>query len=65
MHSTYHRCLAGVLVLAALPSLPRAGDVMTYVFHVPESALDVRYAYHWEILRTALEKTKAGSGRPG
>src|SRR6059036_175144 len=31
---------------------------MTYVYHPPESSLDVRYLYHWEILRTALEKTK-------
>ncbi|MEA2238349.1 MAG: hypothetical protein QOC81_3073 [Thermoanaerobaculia bacterium] len=30
---------------------------MTYVYHAPESPLDVRYEYHWEILRTALEKT--------
>jgi len=31
---------------------------MEYIYHPPESALDVRYMYHWEILRTALEKTK-------
>jgi len=31
---------------------------MTYIYHPPESPLDVRYLYHWEILRTALEKTK-------
>jgi ABC-type amino acid transport substrate-binding protein len=30
---------------------------MTYVYNAPESPLDVRYEYHWEILRTALEKT--------
>jgi ABC-type amino acid transport substrate-binding protein len=35
----------------------RAQPVMTYVYNAPESALDVRYQYHWEILRTALEKT--------
>jgi ABC-type amino acid transport substrate-binding protein len=34
-----------------------AQPVMTYVYNAPESALDVRYQYHWEILRTALEKT--------
>jgi ABC-type amino acid transport substrate-binding protein len=34
-----------------------AQPVMTYVYHAPESALDVRYEYQWEILRTALEKT--------
>lgn len=35
---------------------------MTYVYNAPESPLDVRYLYHWEILRTALEKTKAKWG---
>ena len=30
---------------------------MTYIYHPPESSLDVRYLYHWEILRTALERT--------
>jgi hypothetical protein len=30
---------------------------MTYLYHPPESAGDVRYEYHWEILRTALERT--------
>lgn len=37
-------------------------QAMRYVYHAPESALDVRYIYHWEILRTALEKTKAKWG---
>ena len=31
---------------------------MEYIYHPPESANDVRYVYHWEILRTALERTK-------
>src|SRR5436190_19164516 len=31
---------------------------MKYIYHPPESSLDVRYLYHWEILRTALEKTR-------
>lgn len=31
---------------------------MRYVYHPPESALDKRYEYQWEILRTALERTK-------
>jgi ABC-type amino acid transport substrate-binding protein len=50
---------AAVAVLATFsPQLSRADAVMTYVYHPPESSLDVRYLYHWEILRTALEKTK-------
>jgi len=35
---------------------------MKYVYHPPESLLDVRYLYHWEILRTALERTKGKWG---
>jgi ABC-type amino acid transport substrate-binding protein len=43
---------------AALPASAAAADAMTYVYNAPESDRDVRYEYHWEILRTALEKTK-------
>ncbi len=43
------------LVSGAAPA--QAPEEMTYVFNAPESSLDVRYEYHWEILRTALEKT--------
>lgn len=52
---------ATVVLLASLPSFA-AGAVMRYVYHPPESSLDVRYLYHWEILRTALEKTQAKWG---
>jgi hypothetical protein len=51
-----------LLLAAARPPARAADDVMTYVFHAPESALDVRYVYHWDILRTALERTKASWG---
>jgi Bacterial extracellular solute-binding proteins, family 3 len=51
--------LIGVaLAIAALPAVAAGEDAMTYVYHAPESELDVRYVYHWEILRTALERTK-------
>src|SRR6478735_2512179 len=46
-----------VFVLAAFLGVAPPPAPMTYVYHPPESALDVRYLYHWEILRTALEKT--------
>lgn len=49
--------LLGIAVTALL-SLAPAKPVMTYVYDGPESARDVRYLYHWEILRTALEKTR-------
>lgn len=44
----------GLLLIAVAAN---AQPVMTYIYHAPESSLDVRYLYHWEILRTALERT--------
>ena len=51
--------MAGALLVppASPPSAPR-GEAMTYIHHPPESARDVRYHYQWEVLRTALEKTR-------
>ena len=45
-----------VLLLVAAAAL-HAQPPMTYVYNAPESARDVRYDYHWEILKTALETT--------
>jgi ABC-type amino acid transport substrate-binding protein len=59
------RSLLSAAALAALltsPRAPAAEKAMTYIYHPPESSLDVRYLYHWEILRTALEKTAAKWG---
>src|SRR5436305_9392017 len=36
---------------------PSSFAEMTYIYNGPESQLDKRYEYHWEILKTALEKT--------
>lgn len=33
------------------------GPEMVYIYNAPESGLDKRYEYHWEILRTALQRT--------
>jgi len=44
------------LLLVSFAAASRA-QVMTYIYHAPESSLDVRYLYHWEILHTALERT--------
>jgi Bacterial extracellular solute-binding proteins, family 3 len=49
--------LALGLLVAALPAAPRGDGAMTYVYHAPESALDQRYLYHWDILKNALERT--------
>ena len=43
------------LLLVAMPAT--GADGMSYIYHSPESTLDQRYVYHWEILKTALEKT--------
>ncbi len=48
--------LATCLIAAALAAAPP--QPMEYIYDAPESAMDVRYVYHWEILRTALDKTK-------
>jgi hypothetical protein len=52
--------LATVLCLISLRAV--AEDVMTYIHHAPESEMDQRYVYHWEILKTALEKTREKYG---
>jgi hypothetical protein len=46
---------------AAAPAAD-ARPPMRYVHHPPESSLDKRYEYHWEILRTALERTRDAYG---
>ena len=51
-----------LLLLLGLSRSVFADGVMTYIYDAPESALDKRYLYHWEILRTALEKTQAKYG---
>lgn len=54
-------CALLVPVAAATTAAP-PDEVMTYIHHPPESARDVRYVYQWEVLRTALEKTKGEWG---
>jgi hypothetical protein len=55
-------------ILIAAASLfvhaPRAAaqEPMRYIYDSPESKLDKRYEYHWEILRTALERTQGRYG---
>jgi hypothetical protein len=58
------RLLLGWLLawLASGAAPAQSPEEMTYVFNAPESSLDVRYEYHWEILRTALEKTRGKWG---
>ena len=49
------------LYLASLSLLADANP-MTYIHNAPESNLDKRYDFHWEILATALKKTSAEFG---
>lgn len=53
--------VAALLMAAAFPAAA-ADAAMAYVYNAPESEQDVRYEYHWEILRTALERTAARWG---
>jgi ABC-type amino acid transport substrate-binding protein len=66
LHHSRTRAGAAAAIVALLVSFAgpatAADAVMKYVYHPPESPLDVRYLYHWEILRTALEKTTAKWG---
>ncbi|HYI10433.1 MAG TPA: hypothetical protein VEK57_15340 [Thermoanaerobaculia bacterium] len=66
MNPTPSSLLRGAALLAVLAgwsaSASAAAAPMRYVFHPPESSRDVRYLYHWEILRTALEKTRGKWG---
>ena len=53
------------LSIAAVPTTPTtnpATNPMVYTYNAPESHLDKRYEYHWEILRTALERTTPAWG---
>jgi ABC-type amino acid transport substrate-binding protein len=56
------RHLLTLLIFCALAVMAGArvagAEVMRYIYNGPESENDTRYVYHWEILRTALEKTK-------
>lgn len=60
--SLLRRCLAllggGLAVARAATPAP---DYL-YLYNAPESATDVRYVYHWEILRAALERTRETHG---
>ncbi len=61
---TRRRWLCAVVALVAWPPQVRAADAgpMVYRYDAPESALDQRYRYHWKILETALETTRAAYG---
>lgn len=48
--------LIGFLLPAPLHATAETSG-MTYLYHPPESTSDMRYNYHWEILRAALEAT--------
>ena len=64
-HRTLSRCFALTLGLALAMPCAVAADrqrVMVYRYNGPESSLDVRYLYQWEILKTALDRTVAKWG---
>ncbi len=61
LRSTIRICVLVSLTIATR-ALSAADAVMKYIYHPPESSLDVRYLYQWEILRTALAKTESKWG---
>lgn len=54
--------LALCAALATAPVPAAEAQAMRYIYNSPESDSDIRYAYHWKILKTALEKTQAEYG---
>jgi hypothetical protein len=45
------------LFILFMASSTRASSPMLYIYNGPESTQDKRYSYHWEILKTALDRT--------
>lgn len=56
--------LLGLLItsLTLASQVALAQSPMTYIYNAPESELDQRYVYQWEILRAALEITLPSHG---
>lgn len=52
-------CKAVLLLLAPLYvyGTPVQDGPMTYIYNGPESGSDIRYRYHWSVLRAALDAT--------
>lgn len=53
--------LAGLLAVLA-PWAGRAAEPMVFVHNGMESPSDIRYSYHWQVLRAALDATAAQWG---
>ena len=56
------RILAACIAVSFFSAMCRAEEAMAYIYNAPESPLDRRYEYHWEILKTALERTSKKYG---
>ncbi len=52
------KCLIVIILSICTLCLVYSENPMVYIYHGPESSNDVRYNYHWEILKAALEITK-------
>jgi hypothetical protein len=51
-----------LLGLGALRAFGDASGEMLYIYNAPESGSDVRYRFHWSVLRAALERTRGKWG---
>jgi ABC-type amino acid transport substrate-binding protein len=59
----YKQLIIAAAVFSLISLAPSfAENPMTYIYNGPESSLDVRYSYQWEILRAALERTSKKYG---
>lgn len=48
--------------IGVIPCRAESANAMVYVLNGPQSPADHRYDFHWEILKTALERTVAKHG---
>ncbi len=56
------KLIYGFFIFISLQLNAFASGEMVYLFHPPESPLDVRYNYHWDVLRSALQATEKKYG---
>lgn len=52
----------GLALVLAAPAVPCRAEAMHYVYDSPESPLDRRYVYQWQVLEQVLLRTEADFG---
>lgn len=59
---TIVKLIYGIFILISLQLNAFASEEMVYLYHPPESPLDVRYDYHWNVLKAVLQTTEKKYG---